>query len=246
MIAEEPKRPRAERFVAIVDASLEAWAAHWPIYLGLAFASIALQFCVAAAAHYYGAALFVAGCVFDGFVTAFVTIDVAERFREEPRRMREVFRASLVRWPLVTAVVAATSVVAPAFSDWVFVNADQTYGVGILPGLVAFGILGIATVVASIDDTRPWYLLPGYAFVRSIVLSGIWPNLGRLLLAGAMVAVPMMLQLLLQQWLPARGLHAGENLFWSFVPVDALTLAPFQAFFTYLYFDFVAREAAKR
>lgn len=246
MIVDEPRGPRAERFVALVDAGLEAWIARWPVYIGLALASIAVELATAIVFRYDPVAAIVVQCVVDGFVTAFVTIDVAARIRDEPLGLRGALHASLKRWLVVAFVIAATDVIQSAFWPWIFGTPEETvYGIGILPALVVFGILGIATVVAALE-TRPWYLLPGYAFVRSIIFSGVWPNLGRLVLAGAMLAVPMMLQWLLEHWLPSRGIHGAQNLFWAYTPVDALTLAPFQAFFTYLYFDFVVREETAR
>jgi hypothetical protein len=247
VILDDQRKPRAERFVAIIDAALEAWAARWPLYVGLAILSIAVEWVVAAAAQYDFFVVLVAYCIVDGFTTAFVTIDVAERVRETPRTARAVLRQTLIRWPIVIFVLALAELIEAAFSPWIFGSLeDMYYGMGILPALVVFGILGVATVIASIDEEHPLYVLPGYALVRSLLFAGAWPNLGRLVLAGAMLAVPMMAQQLLENWFTAHGVPTKQNSFWSNIPIDALTLAPFQAFFTYLYIDFTVRASEQR
>jgi len=247
VILDNPKAPRAESFIAIVDAALAAWAARWWLYLGIALASIAVEAGVAVLARYDALVVALAFCVVDGFVTAFVTIDVAEQLREERRPLREIVRAALPRWPVVAVVLVAVLIVEASLFPWIFGSAEETfYGMGILPGLLVFGILGISTVIASLDDARPLPLMPGFALFRSFLYAGAWPNLGRLTLSGAMLAVPMMLQQLLEHWLATRGIPTAVNSFWSNIPVDALTLAPFQAFFTYLYLDFKVRDETKR
>jgi hypothetical protein len=243
MTAESPRVPQAERFGAIVDAALAAWAARWPLYLALAATSVGIELLAATLAHYRTLSIAVVLSVVDGFGTALVSLDVAARFRGESRSPAELVRSAVVRWPLVALLLVLILLLDAQLYSWIFGTAEETlYGMLILPALAALGIFGVATAIASLESSLPLPAVPGYALMRSIVYAASWPNLGRLTVAGAMVAVPLMLQQLLGQWLGARGLGAGPAFFWSNVPVDALCLAPFQAFFTYLYFDFTVRE----
>lgn len=243
MIVDDPKVPRAERFGAIVDLSLAAWAARWPLYLGIAVASVAIELLAAQPARYDAViGAIVLSCV-DGFATTLVSLDVAARFRGEERTLAELARAALARWPLVAIVLVAVLFLGSPLFSWIFGSAEETlYGMLILPALAIYGIFGITSVIASLENSIPLAAVPGYALVRSIVCAGAWPNLGRLTVAGAMVAVPLMAQQLLQGWLGAHGLDAARASFWADGPIDALCLAPFQAFFTYLYLDFTIRE----
>ena len=243
-VTAEERRPA--RFSAIVDAALAAWAGRWPVYLGFALVSVVVELGAAVLAHFDQILLIVVLSIVDAFPTAFVTIDVAARFREEPHPLGDVFRRALIRWPIVAVVLILIAFIQSPVFLWMFGSAEQTvYGVLILPALAVMGILGITTAIASIDESLPLVALPGYAFVRAFFIAGIWPNLGRLTFAGAMLAVPIMLQILLQRWLTAHGFSEGLAFFWASVPVDALTLAPFQAFFTLLYLDFVVRESRR-
>jgi hypothetical protein len=184
----------------------------------------------------------VLACV-DGFAMAFVSLDVFARFSDNVRPWRDVATEALRRWPLVSFLFIEISLMEMLFAPGVFGTAEETfYGLLILPGLAIFGLFGIVTVIASIDRSMPQISLLFYALYRSAACARAWPNLGRLTVAGAMVAVPIMLQFLLQHWLVSRGVAAGPAFFWANIPVDALCVAPFQAFFTYLYLDFTVRE----
>jgi hypothetical protein len=240
-VTAEERRPA--RFSAIVDAALVAWAARWPLYLGLALLSIAVELGISLLAHFDQIALILVLAVVDGFPTALVSIDVAARFRDEPLPLGEIFRRALLRWPIVVIVLVLILFIQALVFPRMFGSAEQTlYGLLILPALAVAGILGITTVIASIDESMPAFALPGYALLRAFFIASVWPNLGRLTFAGAMLAVPLMLQELFQRWLTSHGFAENLASFWANVPVDALVLAPFQAFFTLLYLDFVVRE----
>ncbi|MGH7659696.1 MAG: hypothetical protein ACRENA_02110 [Vulcanimicrobiaceae bacterium] len=243
MIVENSEAKRAERFGAIVDLALTAWAQRWPLYLVIALASIAIEYPAALLAHYDETiAGIIAACV-DGLAMAFVSLDVAARFSEHERSLRELAAKALRRWPLVAFLFVEISLMQGLVAPGLFGSPEQTlYGILILPTLAVFGFFGVVTVVASIDESTPQLALLFYAIYRSVACAAAWPNLGRLTVAGAMVAVPIMLQTLLQQWLASRGFAAGPAFFWANIPVDALCVAPFQAFFTYLYLDFMVRE----
>lgn len=237
---------RPQRFGALIDAALAAWAERWPFYLGLAGASVLLQLGLVVLFHFDALALVLVNAVVDGFLVAVVSIDVSMRVREEPIAPLVLLRAAALRWPVVTVVELLVTFIQISSFRAVFGNPDETlYGLLILPGLAVNGVVALATVVASIDASVPPYALPFYALMRSVFIAGGWPNLGRLTAGGAMLAVPTMLQQLLEHWLNAQRIAPGPASFWANVPLDALVLAPFQAFFTYLYLDFVVREVKR-
>jgi hypothetical protein len=243
VIVENPKIPRGERFSAIVDLGLVAWARRWPLYLAIVVLSIGTEYVAAVISRYDETTLLIVLPCVDAFAMAFVSLDVAARFSGEERSWRELAGAARRRWPLVALLFLEISFIEGLASIGVFGTAQQTlYGLLVLPALAVFGTLGIVTVIASIDGSMPLIALLFYAVYRSVACAAVWPNLGRLTFAGAMVAVPLMLQLLLLQWLTARGFAAGPAFFWANVPIDAVCVAPFQAFFTYLYLDFTVRE----
>lgn len=243
VIVENPKAPRVERFAGIVDLGLAAWALRWPLYVAIAVASVAVEYAAAVLLRFDATIMSVVLACVDGFATAFVSLDVAALFSDTARPTRETARAALVRWPLVSLVLFGMLFIQGPAQICLFGTSDQTmYGLLIVPALAVIGTLGIATVVASIDTSMPQIALIFYSFYRSVVSAAAWPNLGRVTLAGAIIAVQLMLQTLLQQWLVSRGFAAGPAFFWANVPVDAICVAPFQAFFTYLYLDFTVRE----
>ena len=243
MIVDERKVPRAERFGAIVDLGLVAWAARWPFYIAIAAASVGLELCAALLTHYDALVLTIVMQFVDGFATALVSLDVFARFSGDVRGLRELTADAFARWPVVTLTLLVVMCVDFFILPLVFGSQQDTlFGALILPGLGMLGILGLATPIASLERVLPFAAIPGFALIRSMIYAGVWPNLGRLAIAGAMLAVPLMLQQLLEPWLSVHGLDAGRAFFWANAPIDALFLAPFQAFFTYLYLDFTVRE----
>ena len=244
MIVDDPNVRRAERFSAIVDLGLAAWAARWPLYVLLVAALIAIQLLAAILARYDAFVIAIFNACVDGFVMAFVSLDVAARFRGDAPGVRRLARAAVLRGPLVAALLLVLFFPnALIVASWLFGTPEETfYGALILPGLAALGIFGISTAIASLDEATPFYAVPGLAILRSIMYATVWPNLGRLTLSGAIVAVVAMLQELIDKWLTAHGVPADRASFWANVPVDALAVVPLQAFFTYLYLDFTVRE----
>jgi hypothetical protein len=243
VIVEEPGTHRAERFSAIVDAALAAWGARWPLYVLIAAASVSIELGTALLTHYDPIVFSVAMFVIDAFTMALVSLDVAARFREDQRPLRAIARAALRRWPAVAIVQVLILFIDVDLQTWLIGTPEQMlYGLLVLPALAAYGAFGITTVIASIDTSLPYIAIPGYAFLRGLMYLTAWPNLGRLAIGGAIFAVQMMLQILLEQWL--QTIHAGPAVanFWSNAPIDAICVAPIQAFFTYLYLDFVVRD----
>lgn len=243
MILDENRRPRSERFVAVVDAALEAWGARWPLYLAIAIACIGIQTAIAYIARFDVVTILIANCIVDGYATAFFTIAIAAQRQEVKASAGEIARAALRRAPVVTIVYFGIQIVIIASSPWIFGTADEMmYGLGVLPTMIVFGTIYMATVIACLDTSRPWYAQPGFAFWRSLLLARTWANVWRLMIGGATIAVPMLLQWLIEQSLAHRGIPIAQNSFWSNIVIDALVLGPTQAFFTYLYMDLMARE----
>jgi hypothetical protein len=244
VILDENRRPRSERFVAVVDAALEAWGARWPLYLAVAVACFGIQAAIAYIARFDVNVVLIVNCVVDGYVTAFFTIAIAAHRQEVTASAAQVARAALRRAPVVTVVYFALQFAILASLPWIFGTADEMlYGLGVLPTMLLFGMMCIATVIACLDTSRPWYSQPGFAILRSILLARTWANVWRLMIGGAIVVVTLMLQWLLAQYLAHRGMPIAPNNFWSQIPLDALVLGPAQAFFTYLYMDLMSRES---
>jgi hypothetical protein len=244
VILDENRKPRSERFVAVVDAALEAWGARWLLYLAIAVACIGIQTAIAYIARFDVVTIFIANCVIDGYATAFFTIAIAAQRQEVAASAAQVARAAFRRFPVVMSVYFGIQIVFFAFSPWIFGTADEmVYGLGVLPTLLVFGMMYIATVIATLDTTRPWYAQPGFAILRSLMFARSWANVWRLGAGGAIVVVPMMLEQVLAQYLAHHGMPTAQNNFWSNIPIDALVLGPTQAFFTYLYMDLMARES---
>lgn len=243
MIVDDAKVKRAERFGAIVDLGLAAWAARWPLYTAIAALSVGIEFGVSVVTRYDPVALFVSTPIVDGFATALVTLDVFARFSGNVPALRSLAAEALLRWPVVTCTLLVVLCCGFFVVPMVTGSAEDTlYGALILPGLVVMGVLGIVGSIATLERALPPLAVPGYSMLRGMIYAAAWPNLGRLAIAGAIAAVPVMAQLVLEQWLPARGLDSARVLFWANAPVDAICLAPLQAFFTYLYLDFTVRE----
>jgi hypothetical protein len=244
VILDEEQKPRAERFVAVVDAALEAWGARWHVYLALALACIGLQALVAYVARYDPLTILIANCIVYGYAVAFFTIAIAAQRQNVTGSVAEIARASLTRLPVVAFVVVGIDIVIWAFSSYIFGTPEEmVYGLGILPALIVFGLMNMATVVATLDTSRPLYAQPGFAILRALMFARSWANIWRLAVGGAIIVVPMMLEQLLEQYLAHHGMPPAQNEFWSNIPIDALVLGPTQAFFTYLYMDLLARES---
>jgi len=244
VILGEERKPRVQRFVAVVDAALEAWGARWPLYIAIALACIGVQTAVAYIARFDDNAILIANCLVDGYATAFFTIAIAAQRQEVKASAGEIARAALRRTPAVTIVCFGIQIVIIVFLPMIFGTADEMlYGLGALPWLVIFGVMYIATVIACLDTSRPSYAQPGFAILRSLMFLRSWANIWRLGIGGAIVVVPMMLSWLLARYLAQHGMPTVQNVFWSNIPIDALVLGPTQAFFTYLYMDLLARES---
>ncbi|MBV8150973.1 MAG: hypothetical protein JO101_04780 [Candidatus Eremiobacteraeota bacterium] len=223
---------------------MAAWAARWPLYLALAAASVALEFGLDVLLRFEPIALQLILATVDAFVMTLASLDAASRAGGDPPPLRDLLRATLKRWWLVAIVAILLILPAALAQTAVFGNADETlYGLAILPGIFALGMLGLPTVIAAVEIAIPPLALPGYALLRTLIIA--WPlgTLLRLIAGGAIVAVPLMLQYVLNDWLGKASLGGGPAWFWANVPVDALQLAPVQLFFTYLYLDIAAREA---
>ena len=243
MTADERK---PQRFGEIVDAALSAFASRWLLYLGLALASILIQFVCTAAGGSDAAVLtlVLANSIVNAFPSAVASIDVVGRVAGEKLPTSILLRAASARWPAVAVVSILVNLVEGLWiTPKIFGGVNETlYFLLTLPALAIAGILSLPTVIASIDQSVPILAVPAFSLLRSFFIGTAWPNLGRLCIGGGMVAVPLMAEILLQKALHARGLSDNLASFWGNVPLDAVVVAPFQAFFTYLYLDFVAKQ----
>src|SRR5271170_2654995 len=144
LILDENRKPRSERFVAIVDAALEAWGARWPLYLAIVIVCVGIQIAVAYIARFDPLATFIANCLVDGYATAFFTIAIAAHRQEVKAPAGEIARAALARYPVVLLVYFGIQIVMWAFLPWIFGTAEEmAYGLGILPTLLVYAMMYI-------------------------------------------------------------------------------------------------------
>src|SRR5579872_583518 len=125
VILGEERKPRVQRFVAVVDAALEAWGARWPLYIAIALACFGVQTAVAYIARFDDNAILIANCLVDGYATAFFTIAIAAQRQEVKASAGEIARAALRRTPAVTIVCFGIQIVIIVFLPMIFGTADE-------------------------------------------------------------------------------------------------------------------------
>jgi hypothetical protein len=212
----------------------------------LALGSIVLEFAIyagARAASVNPTAIAVMTIVIAALVDAFpvtvATLDAGARSIGTPGTTGALLRAAARRYPIVAVVNVFTSIVQFLVAPTVFGSLEETYGgLLIVPGLLALGALSLPSVVAALESSERPLGIPGIAVVRGMLSAAGWPNIALVTIAGALAAVPTMAQEIVTHWMDARQLPLGD--FWANIPIDALTVAPYQAFFTYLFLALVA------
>jgi len=102
------------------------------------------------------------------------------------------------------------------------------------------GTLLFADVWATVTDGVTWYALVPFAFFRSITLAWQGPTIFRVLLLVALQVPPVLVSILLAEWMDAK--HLSGSWFFADIPLGTLLAGPFQALFTVTYFDALARE----
>jgi hypothetical protein len=235
----EPRRRSPLSIGAIVDLALEAYRADLRFYLALALGAFALQAIVALPFHAIeGAQWWLQGInlAADAFLAGCVSVGVAGRLRDEPLAPGAILARIARRWWAIVLVDLIVWLIRVLTFDFVFGDAEATgYYLFVLPTLVLWGGLLSADVIASLDDETPPAALPGFALLRSAMLSWRSGNLVRVTLLSAMTLPALMLPMVLDDFFRLHGVPVHD--FWSSIPLDALLAGPYQALFTVFYVD---------
>jgi hypothetical protein len=181
--------------------------------------------------------------VLGAFLAATVSIGVAYDLAHKDADWSTVVIAASLRWGVVAVVLAVDWLLQWLFEPYLFLSPDQTgYGVLLLPFIVLWGAVWIASVVAAIEPVKSRLTLPLLALGRGLAVSARFVNLGRLIMLSVIMTLPLLAEQLLLVQLQSHG--AADAFFWANVPLDVLSLGPLQALATVFYVDFLRR--AKR
>jgi hypothetical protein len=210
------------------------------LYATLAIAAFAVQLFVDLAVMQDTGLALGLNIVVGSFVAAAVSIGVAFDIARKDADWSTIFNAAALRWGVVVVVGLAGVLVQDLFLANVFLPPDQTgYGLLLVPLIVLWGAVMMASVVAAIDPAKSRLTLPGVALAKGIVVSLQFANLGRLMLFSLIAALPLVAEVLLRQFLVTRGVPEVD--FWAGIPIDAVSVGPLQALATVFYIDFLRR-----
>ena len=181
--------------------------------------------------------------VVGSFLAATVSIGMAFDLAHKDADWSTVVTAASLRWGVVAVVSLVGYLVYLLFQPYVFLPPDQTgYGLLLLPFVVLWGAVWIATVVAAIEPVKSRLTLPLRALGKGLAVSTRFVNVRRLILLSILLTLPLFAEYPLLVQLQARGVP--DAFFWGNVPIDVLTIGPLQALATVFYIDFLRR--AKR
>lgn len=240
----EERRPLPESIGGLVDTAVRAYRRRFALYFGVAFAGLILE-AIIAYVRPGDEGFFQAGSILvDSFVSALVTLGVVADMRPDERPADAALAGTaLGRWGIVAVVTMLVDIVTIFTSSSVFGSPQDTaYGFLVLPIVVAWGSLGFATVIATLDDKTAPQLLIFASIGRSISLALARQNVGRLIALALVAVLPVLVQSVLTDQLHLRKVAAWE--FIGSIPIDALLCGPLQAVFTIFYLDFLRRTGA--
>jgi hypothetical protein len=241
----------------LVDFAVAAYAERAPLYLALALAVFLAEGAVEIAIP--GAKLGTprgdlklivleyTSLFVDSYVIAAVALGVGMRAAGETVSSRRIAGTAAERWlpVLITNVLAQTVV-------------DATYafsGIGALPEPAAlalltaplvwllWGVLALAMPIAALSGERPVFAVVA-GLTRAVAWSLRSYNLARLCLIAFVSVVPALLHAVALDVMLQRG--TPLPIFWSTVPIDALTVGPLAALQTVFALDFARRAGAQR
>jgi hypothetical protein len=213
------------------------------LYATLAVAAFAVQFFVDLAVMQDTGLALGLNIVVGSFVAAAVSIGVAFDIAHKDADWSTIFNAAALRWGVVVVIDLVSYLVQNLVLANMFLPPDETgYGLLLVPLIVMWGAVMMASVVAAIDPAKSRLTLPAVALAKGIVVSLQFANLGRLMLFSLVAALPLIAEILLRQFLVTRGVPEPD--FWSGIPIDAIAAGPLQALATVFYIDFLRR--AKR
>ncbi len=228
---------------AVAEATLAAYIARWPLYAALALAAFAIQYLVMLATPSLMIAL-ITQIVIDAAVGGAVCYGTATSMAGEATTALAILDRTLERlWALVIVNIAV-GIVTLLTASGIVGGPDETgFGITIIPTLFIWGLFSLPLVAAALEDEKMRGGLIGGSFVLAWIAAMRSGSFLRVILAGAVVAAPLLLQVVLEDVLHLRGIHHVD--FWANVPLDALTVGPFAAFLTVFYTDLRRRAGVR-
>lgn len=241
----------------LIGFALRGWAAHAPLYFGLAvfvFGAYALAEWIVPAAtassregQFKQYVLLYTGLFGDALVVAAVAMGIAARSANAVASAGALAAAAIDRWlPVIAVSFLALSVVAitSPFSGLGPALEPRALQYAIAPFVwILWGILGLTgPLVALAADRRPFSVLSG--FVHAFSTSLRRGNTARLCVLAFVTVLPNVLMVVAENVLIAH--HVARPLFWANAPIDALTVGPLAALQTAFALDFARRAADQR
>jgi hypothetical protein len=233
----------------LVDLAFAAYLERAPLYLGLALAAFALQAAVEFALPAWklespeGAikeyTLLFLSVLLDSIVITAVALGIATRVAGKTAAPRAIAVATAARWP--------AAFFASLFWAVVFLDTAGFGAVGPLldpPALLLvtaplcwllWGALALAVPIAALSPERA-PLAAMHGIMRALSLSFHRANFARLIIVAFASIVPLMLVSILGD----PRFHV-TRVFWTDVPIDALTVGPLAALQTVFALDFARR-----
>jgi hypothetical protein len=210
------------------------------LYASLAAIALGVQYVVGVLLPHTDGLVTGLGIIIDAFFVAAVSIGVAFDLAGQPADWSTVLLAANERWGVVSIVSVLFFIVFLVLEPYVFGSPDDTlYGFLVLPVVLFWGALSLGSVVASIEPVKTQLTLPFLALGKAMSVSLRWANVGRLAVLSVLVMLPTVANIGLAAFLTGR--HVPDVMFWSSVPLDALTIGPLQALSTIFYVDFLRR-----
>lgn len=241
MIGDDKGLPAS--ITGLFGTAIGLYARRFPYYGLLTLIAIGVQYVVDTQVMLDSGLLVGLDVVVGSFLAASVSIGVAFDLAGKEADWSRIMTAASLRWGVVTLISLIALLVQWLFIPYVLLPADDTvYGLLLLPFIVLWGAITLATVVAAIEPTQSRLRLPLVALGKALAVSVQFVNLGRLMVLSVLLSLPLFAELLLAAYLKSR--NVGDLDFWSDVPIDMITLGPLQAIATIFYVDFLRR--AKR
>jgi hypothetical protein len=227
----------------LFGTALRLYARRFPLYALLTVVAIVVQFVVDTQVMADSGLTIGLEVVVSAFLAACVSIGIAFDLAGKEADWSRIMTAASLRWGVVTLILLLAVFVQWLYVPYVLLPPEDTgYGLLLLPFIVLWGAVSLASVVAAIEPTQSRLRLPFVALGKALAVSLQFVNLGRLIVLSVLLTLPLFAELLLEMYLRA---HAVPNVeFWSAIPSDMIALGPLQAIATIFYVDFLRR--AKR
>lgn len=236
----------------LIDFAYAAYAARAPLYLGLALAAFAVQATLEyvtpavkldspqAVTKLY--ALEYTAIFVDAFIVAAVAAGAGASVSGSGATWSRIAGAAVERWlPLVAISLLVQAVIDTTIPLSALGRLPDPPWAAIFTAPViwlVWGILGLAAPIAALSGKRP----------ALAVFDGLWQavslslhpaNAARLCIVAFVSILPFLLQAVALDVLMQH--HVARPIFWSNVPIDALTVGPLAAVQTAFALDFARR-----